>query len=176
MNSLEVLRYLKTIPYHSVGVFPADQIPRVWIKPTAYVFNTDNHQKPGAHWVSVYADKSGNALFFDSYGFAPTVPEHINRLRKNCKRLRWNTAQLQSLTSDVCGQFCIMFLYYMSTGLGFDKFMQHFSTDFQKNDEVARNFVSRKRLRRDNYSLNGRGGGHYVRCMQSSRCRMTHLR
>ena len=172
MNSLEVLSCLAIIPQHSVGVFPADQIPRVWTKPTAYVFNTDNHFKPGSHWVAAYADTLENGWYFDSFGLAPIIPDHINRLRKNCKRLRWNTTHLQSLSSDVCGQYCIMFLYYMSKGLGIEKFLNNFSTDLFRNDEIVKNFISSKKIKN---KFVGYGGCYNVKYLQSSCCRMSLL-
>ena len=132
MNSLEILKTLSRIPSHTVGVFPADQMPRGWTKPTAFVVNTDGHTKPGMHWIGIYVDTEGNALYFDSYGLPPYVPDHIHRLRKNCKTFRWNTTLLQSATSDVCGQYCIMFLYYMSSRLGFTRFLENFSDDLKK--------------------------------------------
>ena len=172
MDSLEVLKSLLSIPDHCVGVFPADQIPRVWTCPTAYVFNTDDHRKPGTHWVSIYVDTKRNGYYFDSYGIEPMVPDHINRLRKNCKQFRCNTVQLQSLTSNVCGQFCIMFLHYMCAGMGVKKFMENFSTNLFRNDEIARNFVSRKSTKKN---FIGNGGSCNVRFLQNSCCKMSLL-
>jgi hypothetical protein len=90
-------------------------------------------------------------------------PDHINRLRRNCKRFRWNTIQLQSVSSDVCGQFCIMFLDYMSSGLGFEKFLENFSADLVKNDDVARNYVQ---YRNAEVGFSGNGCCN-VRCLQN---------
>ena len=36
---------------------------------------------------------------------------------------------------------CIMFLYYMSAGLGMRAFINNFSKDLVRNDEFVRNFV-----------------------------------
>ena len=44
MNSQELQDYLALTSYRSVGVFPTDQIPKVWTKPTAYIFNTQGHK------------------------------------------------------------------------------------------------------------------------------------
>lgn len=146
-------------------MFPADQIPRTWMKPTAFVFNTDKHTKPGMHWVAIYVDCNNEGYYFDSYGIPPFVPDHINRLRKNCKHFRWNVKQLQSETSDVCGQFCLMFLHYMSNGSGFKSFLRNFSDDLKKNDSIARSFVTTKTLAKYNFSGNG---GCLVHYLQSS--------
>ena len=170
MNSQELQDHLAWIPHHSVGVFPADQIPKVWTKPTAYIFNTQGHKLPGAHWVCVHVDKFGDGWYFDSYGFPPLVPDHINRLRKDCKRLRWNVRQLQSETFDVCGQYCLMFLHYMSDGSRIEKFLENFSVNLKKNYTIVRNFAIR--IQTDETFI-GRGGQSNVRCLQSSNPRMS---
>lgn len=174
MNSQELLRHLVWIPGHTVGVFPADQIPKVWTKPTAFIFNTQSHKLPGAHWVCIHVDRHGDGWYFDSYGIPPYVPDHINRLRKNCKRIHWNVKQLQSETSNVCGQYCLTFLYYMSTGLGVSKFHDLFTADLQKNDTTVRNFISHRggdKL----YFGRGVSNGYIsnIRCLQNSNSRMS---
>ena len=98
-------------------------------------------------------------MYFDSFGVPSVVTDHINRLRKNCKSFRWNTVQLQSDTSDVCGQYWIMFLSYMCRGLGFEKFLDNFSKNVMKNDDIVRSFVQYKRADA-NFLVNG---GYFVR-------------
>lgn len=153
-------------------MFPADRIPWVWMKPTAFVFNTDNHTQPGMHWVAIHVDSHGFGHYLDSYGIPPFIPNHIKTLRKNCKHLRWNVKQLQSETSDVCGQYCLMFLHYMTNGLGFEAFLNNFSDDLKKNDCIARSFIKHKS--RDNYQFTG-NGGCVIHCLQSSSAKMSLL-
>ena len=155
MNSLEILRFLSSIPSHTVGVFPADKIPRVWTKPVAFVFNTQDNSLPGQHWVAVYVDRNGQGIFFDSYGLPPYVINHIRRMRKNCKQFVWNTTALQSESSNVCGQFCIMFLRYMSRGLKMRDFLNKFTTDLKLNDRIAAHYVNRLK-RNARYKINHR--------------------
>ena len=89
-----------------------------FINPSAYcrcipnIVNTDDYTKPGMHWVAFYVDESSNGLYFDSFGLPPIIADHINRLRKNCKTFRWNAIQLQNDGSDVCDQYCIVFILY----------------------------------------------------------------
>lgn len=142
MNSLEILSFLCKIPNHTVGVFPADEIPKVWEKPTAFVFNTDNHNKPGTHWVSAYVDKNNEGWYFDSYGLPPLIFNHEKCLRKNCKRYQWNSDKLQSDTSNVCGHYCIMFLNYMSKGYSMPEFLGNFSNDYENNDSIVQDYVA----------------------------------
>lgn len=141
MDSLEIYHILTNLPNHTIGVYPSDMIPETWEKPVAFVFNTDSSRKPGAHWVAAYVDEKSRGHYFDSYGLKPQIPDHIARLRKNCKTLRYNDLQLQSVSSDVCGHFCIMFLYFMASGIGFHEFINMFSRDTQQNDDIVREFV-----------------------------------
>ena len=161
MNSLEILRALSFVPDHTIGVYPSDMIPESWQMPATLVFNTDNSKKPGTHWVAVYVDRKSCGYYFDSYGMKPHIPDHVMRLRKNCKTLRYNDRQLQSISSDVCGHFCIMFLYFMARNIGFSEFLSLFSSDLHKNDVVVKEFVdelvSGKIASTDRDVLNGGG-------------------
>ena len=173
MNSLEILQILSHLPCHTVGVYPSDMIPQTWQKPTAFVFNTDNSKRPGAHWVAVYVDEKSNGYFFDSYGVSAYVPEHVNRMRKNCKTIKYNDLQLQSESSTVCGQFCIMFLYFMACGIGAKNFFDLFGADLKKNDKIAREFAKNlqrcKKIKCD--AIVGDGQTHVSLLPQSCRPR-----
>ena len=41
------------------------------------------------------------------------------------------------------GYFCLMFLHYMSVGLGIGYFFENFSSELRKNDQIGRNNVSK---------------------------------
>ena len=80
MNNVQIQRILSRIPNHAVGVFAADQIPLVWTRPTAFIFNTQSHDKSGLHWVPIYVNINGDAWYFDSFSVPPYIPDHINRI------------------------------------------------------------------------------------------------
>ena len=117
-------------------------------------------------------DSLGDALYFDSYGIPPFVADHIKRLRKNCKQFRWNAVRLQSDSSDVCGQYCLMFLYFMSSGVGFQEFLNHFSADFDKNDELVQRFIKYKNA---DDAFVGNGSLCNQRCLQMCRAKLFYL-
>lgn len=178
MNSLEILKLLVHLPDHTIGVYPSDKIPKKWTIPSALVFNTDDSKRPGSHWISVYVDQNQRGWYFDSYGIPPFIPSHINRMRKNCKTLRWNTTQLQSEASKVCGHYCIMFLYYMSIGLGLKQFLEIFSSDCEKNDKIVEEFVSsfaEKNKKKNAGSFIGNGGYCASRYLQSCSAKLSLL-
>lgn len=118
-------------------MFPADKIPYQWTKPCAFVVNVDGSSQPGSHWVAIFADSDGKGIFFDSYGLPPAVSHHIDRLRRNCNVYEWNIQRMQSIDSDVCGHYCIAFLYYMSTGHSLNDFCTIFSNNTRTNDYLS---------------------------------------
>lgn len=190
MNSLEVWDSLRHIPAQTKGVFPADRIPNRWSRPAAIVANTDDHTKPGTHWVALYVDSKGHGVFFDSYGNPPLVAQHHNRLRRNSNSYEWNTRGLQSLKSRVCGEYCLMFLDHMSRGRTLAAFSRKFTENRIRNDKMVANYYKRlknsrrknknvKRVRNNNnhrnYNYNNiRGGGFGAssNCIQSCTSRV----
>ena len=64
-----------------------------------------------------------------------------------------------------------MFLYCMSHGLGFNKFLDNFSENLEKNDNVVKRYEFYKNAD-GNFTDNGRC---FVRCLQNSSSKMTLL-
>lgn len=113
MNSLQLehilSRALRRTGTTFLGVFPADLIPDSSTNyPCCYVANTDPHTQDGTHWVAFYLDSPDHLDFFDSYGMPPSayqfpvVASHVQS----------NSRDFQSHTSDVCGHYCVYFLYH----------------------------------------------------------------
>lgn len=160
MNTREIYESLQYLPLSTFGVYPADQIPRVWTLPAGLVVNTDKGDGPGEHWVAMYVDDKRKGVYFDSYGLPPIIPQHLARLRRNCKFYRYNLKQLQSNTSDVCGQFCVVFLHLMSSGFTMSRFNSLFSDNLKENDNIVREYYNTFAARRaasNNNKFNGGG-------------------
>ena len=158
MNTLQIKNALNSISNLNTGVFPADKIPKIWTKPTGYVINTDNHDKPGKHWLGVFVNAHGRAIFFDSYGRPPIRPV-LQRLQKNCIYFTYNRKQIQSFSSEVCGQYCILFLHCMSRGFSLYEFNRLFTDNYIRNDnfvrEYCKKFTTNKRFKK--YDFKGHG-------------------
>lgn len=140
MNTLEIQDFLQYLPVNCYGIYPADQIPKVWTRPAALIVNTENHWQRGSHWIAMYVDGHGNGYYFDSFGRPPLIPEYVDSLHKNCRHYKWNSRRLQSEDSDVCGQFCMMFCRVISSGCGMRSFQKLFSDDLKKNDKIAQQY------------------------------------
>ena len=122
------------------GVYAIDKLPRVLPakRPLILVCNTDPHDKPGEHWVSLSIDGSGH--YFDSFGRRP--PREIELfMNRNCSQWSFNDRQLQSAASRFCGQYCIFYCLYKSIGYDSAKIIKCFTKDTGLNDVLAHAFV-----------------------------------
>ena len=144
MNTRELLTALQGLTAATIGVYAADRIPKILTPPTAIVVNTDDHTKPGTHWVAIYIDHARFGTYFDSYGFPPSSKYHVDCIKRNCKNFCWNSRELQSIDSTCCGQYTITFLYYMCRGNSLNKFLQLFTHDTRRNDALAVNLFRRR--------------------------------
>ena len=133
MNTHQLTRLLPSNVRHA-GVYAADRIPLQLPAFSALIVNTDCYNFPGKHWNAIFIDYDNTGFFFDSYGMPPYVPHHLDSLRRNCKRIFYNTITLQSDQSNVCGQFCIAFLHAMSRGVKLAEFQNYFVSDRKQND------------------------------------------
>src|SRR5688572_14574459 len=94
------------------------------IKPhsrVGFILNTDKKDKPGQHWVAVFADGRPNGSQSIEYynSFADDIPNDIREdLKKvgdkispdNLLKLKVNYVKQQAERSENCGHFCIRFL------------------------------------------------------------------
>ena len=130
MNTLQIERALKRNRFTKkifVGVFAADQLPKINTFPCGFVANTDPSTEPGTPWVAFYFPSIGKGEFFDSYGHRPQYYGFD-------ETETWNTRTLQSSWSEVCGQYCIFYLYHKSRGYSMSKIVNLFTDKANLND------------------------------------------
>ena len=112
------------------GVFAADELPKTFDTfPYGFVANTDPSTEPGTHWVAFYFPSRDKGEFFDSYGYPP---EHYGL--ESYEIETWNKYKLQSSWSNVCGQYCIFYLYRKSRGYSMSKIVNLFTDSTSIND------------------------------------------
>ena len=88
------------------------------------IFNTDPHDKDGAHWVALYINiKRKEIYYFDSYG--DRISKFINRFAKN-KIIKQGAAlgmafkfiknkKRHQYRASECGMYCLYFIIQMLT-------------------------------------------------------------
>lgn len=110
------------------GTVACDKLPSVLMKEgaTAYIVNTDPHDEPGKHWIALWTE--GNvceimdsyALSLDVYGTAAPLQEWMDRQFKYQMR---SGKSLQSLFSQSCGDYALMFLVDRAEGRSMNDFL-----------------------------------------------------
>ena len=120
------------------GVFAADQIPKhVRSYPASMIVNTDPSHLPGEHWLALHFPSPEEVKFFDSYGFPPTAYGDCFTKALEHKQVTRNQKSLQSADSNVCGYYCIFFLYYKARG----KSIPQIEKVFHNEDHLVVQFV-----------------------------------
>lgn len=135
MNASEVYSCLELLPAKNIGVYASDCLPRRISPSTAIVVNTDPHNKRGTHWVAFYLDGKGHLEYFDSFGQPPLVSDHIRFIRRNCSLYKFNSKMLQDYDSELCGHYCLGYLYFRSIGSTMPNFVNLFSENRISNDQ-----------------------------------------
>lgn len=144
MNSLELKIFMETNRHtkpHFLGIFSCDTLPRkrVQTRPALIICNTDEHYKPGQHWIAIYLLDENTIEYFDSFGMYPSNL-YINLfIRENCNVMVSNNTIIQGLFSKYCGHYCALFLYCRCRGISMKNFLSIFEyPDLMKNDEIVR--------------------------------------
>ena len=119
------------------GTVPCDRLPRTLPQegPTAYIVNTDPHDEPGRHWIAIWTEGNVSEIM-DSYGLSlevyGTTDPIVEWLNRHSKYQLHNRQSLQSLFSQSCGDYALMYLIDRAEG----RSMQQFLNRFKKNDYV----------------------------------------
>ncbi|HBK84198.1 MAG TPA: hypothetical protein DDZ41_11510 [Flavobacterium sp.] len=177
MNTLEIWNALSSNKYtknYFKGVFPLDRIPKtIANKPALLIVNLDKSNRPGSHWVAIHFPVKGVPEYFDSFGMEPYHKEFFKLFKLNKFRsVLYNKTQLQDFLSDVCGQYCCVYLLNKAKNISLKDFIQtNFRLKkFRENDKKVRslfqqNFIGKKpmlNLKIGNFQnklLDGRGVG-----------------
>ena len=100
------------------GSFYKDKLKEIQPN-SSYILNLnseldeDGNRNKGSHWVSLVIDDNKQAIYFDSYGLEP--PKEIkNLLKSNQYKIGNTTKNIQSLMSNLCGFFCLAFIYFLN--------------------------------------------------------------
>jgi hypothetical protein len=103
------------------------------------IVNYCQRDYPGLHWLAL--SKEGDRLeVFDSYGLHPSVYRLMDKL-PDFSSMAYNTRQLQSVHSKVCGHYCLYYLFYKARGFALGDIMAKFSNDYANNDIYVERIV-----------------------------------
>ena len=113
-----------------IGTFSKDNVPILKNNESSIVNLADSFNK-GTHWIGMkFINKK--LFYFDSYGieFIPDI------IKKQYDRIITNIYRIQSIDSNECGKFCILFIIAnIKNESDYIKFLLQFhKNNFQKND------------------------------------------
>jgi len=106
---------------HFYGTIPCDRLPESPYKkgPVGYIVNTDRQGRPGRHWIALWTHDDvcevmdSSALPLEMYLTTHPLREWLNRYWKYVVS---NGKSLQSLYSQSCGDYALMFLIDRAEG------------------------------------------------------------
>jgi len=140
----ELLEFLKKkLKNENIFVVPCDQLPSTFSLPAGLIVNLSPSIHPGSHWIAIFIDENGNAVYFCSFGRKTTVKSILNFLKLKCKTVRYNSVQLQRVSSPFCGQYAAVFLFNSFKGVSLDTFLRYFSPNLSHNDNLIIKMYSR---------------------------------
>ena len=125
------------------GVDAADQLPRtIPYRPLLYIANTNQHFRPGRHWVVFYFGEE-HIGYFDPLGKEPNniIEDYLTLIGPN-GYLR-NVKRVQGARSVICGQFCLYYTYFKSRDMSVNTILSSFTMDYAFNDYTAEQFVAK---------------------------------
>lgn len=159
MNTTQINSYLSSLFNRKrvcFNVIPSDYLDSIDIPyyPLCLVVNSEDSSSSGRHWIAFFRqDVNSDLIFFCSYGMGieSYSSYFINFAKRLNAKIIQNTKTLQSINSNVCGQYTIYFLYKMYYGCCLMSLYCSFSSNMRMNDSKVKNFV--KRFKRINYNV-----------------------
>jgi len=145
MNTNQIFRLLaKKCKGTFFGVFARNKLPKTLPggRNVILVINTDPSHKKGSHWICIFIGKDKKGEYFDSFGLPASIhPPFEKYMNSKCTEWIMNNKQLQSVVSDVCGCYVVMYAYYKHLNYSMQSILNAWTSDTGLNDEIARRFV-----------------------------------
>ena len=106
------------------GVFLRDRLPVINTYLAGPMANTDPHDQPGTHWVAMYFRSPRESELFDNYGFPPQTYNMDSYILREVTY--YNHKPSQGLNSNVCGDYCLLYLIQRARNDDMDTFQAKF--------------------------------------------------
>lgn len=147
MDTFQLIAFLKNDKYAKkvfCGVYALDILPIIKVKkPCAFIVNNEKSSLPGEHWFSIYVPKHGPIEYFDSYGLKPLNSEIYDFIKMNGNKFIYNKMQIQNQSSNLCGLYCVFFLYLKSRNYTLKQTMKFFTNNLIKNDLMLKSLFKK---------------------------------
>jgi hypothetical protein len=148
-SNVDLLRIGHRLGLRNLQVLSKDRLPRQ-PRPGLYIINMENeYDDRVGHWVCCAVLRGQRLSYYaDPFGVVPPV-EILQFPRLFRRPIAMSAVDIQALTSDKCGYFCLYILKGLASGRDFMSILDDFDMDEQeKNDKVIERFFSRFGIRR----------------------------
>ena len=98
--------------------------------------NDREQHKLGNHWVLVVM-LPHEVIFFDSFAKSPrhnAIDKHLHKIKR---KIIIDRMVLQGPLSNVCGEFCMFFGFFLCRGYRLEVILKHFSEDFSSTEKAV---------------------------------------
>ena len=135
----EIISQDKTVMMGFRGIRSADLLPKILQSGQSLIFNASDSDEIGSHWMCLFQEATTLELF-DSLGNPPNFYDLKGKL-PHSSILTYTNRRLQG-NSDVCGVYCMYYLFYKSRGFPTSKIINDlFSMDRDQNDRYLIDFI-----------------------------------
>lgn len=139
LSNKDIYKILKSQGIQLNGIYMKDELPNK-LNSGFYVINLQSsNDGDGTHWTALYYQPK-QSYYFDAYGFLAPI-----EVEEKLKSYIYNNKQIQNYNSTACGYYCISFILSMNKQknkeIGFKKFIDVFSNNSKKNDEILYNYL-----------------------------------
>lgn len=145
MYTNEIVEFLERKKMEKfVKVVASDCLPDRVSNNTGLIVNLSPSFEAGSHWVSIYTDSEGNSTYFCSYGMRPRVASILKFLKVKCRSVNFVDACLQRINSQLCGEYCLVFLSHaLQYQTPLKSFLEMFSHNAVYNDWLVEKLFKR---------------------------------
>ena len=137
VNSSEIRRFMRgDSPF--LGCFPLDKLPPMPNTfPKTLIVNTHYAHQPGEHWLAILLTKY-ECFYFDSFGVGILNKEITDFLKCKYPIVTYSNKCIQHISSNKCGQFCLLFVKNVKNKNIYDEFISQFDlTNLKFNDNIV---------------------------------------
>lgn len=138
MNEEQIRRLFSVLGFDIekkfVGFFFSDEFPEYFNPGQFLIFHSltklDSRYKTDGHWTLLLNGINGKnqnknqLIFIDSYGRPPSNESMITNMLTKFDCIWYNSEQLQSILTNVCGLHCTKIVYFWLNGDNVDKIIR----------------------------------------------------
>ena len=121
-----------------LGCFAMDELPSFSQRiPASLIVNTDISTRTGDHWLALVL-KEDECFYFDSFGLPILEETLINYLKPHYHKVTYADVCIQHVSSNKCGEFCILFVKYVNSKSTYERFLSEFNPfNIKENDIIV---------------------------------------